>query len=57
MDEPIKLSIAATSKRVDIAAVVGSTFFNNVELPRKSQLDLGMGWRDSSWAAPARRSW
>ena len=47
MDEPIKLSIAATSKRVDIANVVGFSFFNNVELPRQSQLDIAMGWRDS----------
>src|SRR5262245_20907157 len=47
MDKPIKLSIAATSKRVDIANVVAFTFFNNVELPRRSQLDVAMGWRDS----------
>jgi hypothetical protein len=47
MDKPIKLSIAATSKRVDIANVVGFTFFNNVNLPRQSQLDIAMGWRDS----------
>jgi len=47
MDEPVKLSIAATSKRVDIANVVGFTFFNSVELPRQSQLDIAMGWRDS----------
>ena len=47
MKEPIKLSIAATSKRVDIANIVALTFFNNVELPRKSQLDVAMGWRDS----------
>ena len=47
MKEPIKLSIAATSKRVDIANVVGFTFFNNVELPPQSQLDVAMGWRDS----------
>ncbi|HEX9455805.1 MAG TPA: hypothetical protein VGA27_15660, partial [Candidatus Binatia bacterium] len=47
MDNPIKLSIAATSKRVDIANVVGLTFFNNSELPRQSQLDIAMGWRDS----------
>jgi TRAP-type uncharacterized transport system substrate-binding protein len=45
--KPIKLSIAATSKRVDIANVVGFTFFNNVELPPASQLDIAMGWRDS----------
>jgi TRAP-type uncharacterized transport system substrate-binding protein len=47
MNQPIKLSIAATSKRVDIANLVGFTFFNHVELPRQSQLDLAMGWRDS----------
>lgn len=47
MDEPLKLSIAATSKRVDIANVVGLTFFNNVQLPAQSQLDVAMGWRDS----------
>jgi hypothetical protein len=47
MDKPIRLSIAATSKRVDIANLVGLTFFNNVNLPRKSQLDVAMGWRDS----------
>jgi uncharacterized protein len=47
MNEPIKLSIAATSKRVDIANVVALTFFNNVELPRASQLNIAMGWRDS----------
>jgi hypothetical protein len=47
MNEPIKISIAATSKRVDIANVVAFTFFNNVELPRASQLDVAMGWRDS----------
>jgi hypothetical protein len=47
MDEPIRLSIAATSKRVDIANVVALTFFNTVELPRASQLDVAMGWRDS----------
>jgi TRAP-type uncharacterized transport system substrate-binding protein len=47
MDEPIRLSIAATSKRVDIANLVSLTFFNNVDLPRKSQLDIAMGWRDS----------
>jgi TRAP-type uncharacterized transport system substrate-binding protein len=48
MNRPIELSIAATSKRVDIASVVALTFFNNVELPRKSQLDVRMGWRDSA---------
>jgi TRAP-type uncharacterized transport system substrate-binding protein len=47
MDKPVKLSIAATSKRVDIANVVALTFFNNAELPRQSQLDVAMGWRDS----------
>ena len=47
MNGPIKLSIAATSKRVDIANIVALTFFNNVELPPKSQLDVAMGWRDS----------
>jgi uncharacterized protein len=47
MNGPVKLSIAATSKRVDIASVVALNFFNNVQLPRKSQLDLAMGWRDS----------
>ena len=47
MNESIKLSIAATSKRVDIANVVSLSFFNNVQLPRQSQLDVAMGWRDS----------
>src|SRR5262245_42347772 len=47
MNEPIKLSIAATSKRVDIANVVSLSFFNKVQLPRQSQLDVAMGWRDS----------
>jgi TRAP-type uncharacterized transport system substrate-binding protein len=47
MDKPIKLTIGATSKRVDIANVVALTFFNNAELPRQSQLDVAMGWRDS----------
>ena len=47
MNQPIKLSIAATSKRVDIANIVGFTFFNHAELPRQSQLDIAMGWRDS----------
>jgi hypothetical protein len=47
MNKPIKLTIGATSKRVDIANVVALTFFNNVELPRQSQLDVVMGWRDS----------
>ena len=44
---PIKLSIGATSKRVDIANVVAQTFFKNIELPLRSQLDVAMGWRDS----------
>ena len=48
MDKPVRLSIAATSKRVDIANAVALTFFNNVELPRESQLDVAMGWRDSA---------
>ncbi|MDP2605769.1 MAG: hypothetical protein Q8S00_24770 [Deltaproteobacteria bacterium] len=43
MNGPIKLSIAATSKRVDIANVVALTFFNNVQLPRRSRLDVAMG--------------
>ena len=47
MEQPIKLSIAATSKRVDIANVVALSFFNNAPLPRRSQLDVAMGWRDS----------
>jgi len=47
MNEPIRLSIAATSKRVDIANVISLTFFNNAQLPRQSQLDVAMGWRDS----------
>lgn len=47
MDKPLKLSIGATSKRVDIANVVALTFFNNVNLPRQSRLDVAMGWRDS----------
>src|ERR671926_471681 len=47
MKQPVKLSIAATSKRVDIAQVVSFTFFNNVQLPPKSQLNVAMGWRDS----------
>src|SRR5256885_12987617 len=47
MDKPIKLTIGATSKRVDIANVVALTFFNNVELPRQSELHVRMGWRDS----------
>ncbi len=47
MKEPIRLSIAATSKRVDIAAVVALSFFQHAALPRRSQLDVAMGWRDS----------
>jgi len=47
MKQPVKLSIGATSKRVDIANVVALTFFHHVELPRQSQLDVAMGWRDS----------
>jgi TRAP-type uncharacterized transport system substrate-binding protein len=47
MNQPIKLSIAATSKRVDIANIVGFTFFNQTRLPPQSQLDIAMGWRDS----------
>jgi hypothetical protein len=47
VEQPIKLSIAATSKRVDIANVVALSFFNNAPLPRRSQLDVAMGWRDS----------
>ena len=47
MNKPIKLTIGGTSKRVDIANVVALTFFNNVELPRQSELVVRMGWRDS----------
>ncbi|MGE5215737.1 MAG: TAXI family TRAP transporter solute-binding subunit [Chloroflexota bacterium] len=47
MDRPIKLTIGATSKRVDIANVVSLAFFNNADLPRQSRLDVAMGWRDS----------
>jgi uncharacterized protein len=47
MDKPVKLTIGATSKRVDIANVVALTFFNNADLPRQSRLDVAMGWRDS----------
>ncbi len=47
MDKPIKLTIGGTSKRVDIANVVALTFFNNIELPRQSELAVRMGWRDS----------
>jgi hypothetical protein len=47
MDKPIKLSFAATSKTRRYRKVVGYTFFNCIELPRQSQLDIAMGWRDS----------
>src|ERR1051325_11066297 len=47
MEAPVKLCIAATSKRVDIANVVSLAFFNNARLPRKSLLNVAMGWRDS----------
>jgi TRAP-type uncharacterized transport system substrate-binding protein len=47
MGAAIKLAIAATSKRVDIANLVAHTFFNNTALPPKSQLAVCMGWRDS----------
>src|SRR5690242_17771483 len=47
MEKPIKLAIGATSKRVDIANLVAFTFFNNIELPPKSELHVAMGWRDS----------
>ena len=47
MEVPIKLSIAATSKRADIATVVGGAFFNTADLPRRSELNVAMGWRDS----------
>ena len=47
MKQPIKLSIAATSKRADIANVIALSFFNSAPLPRRSQLDVAMGWRDS----------
>jgi hypothetical protein len=47
MNGPVRISIGATSKRVDIANIVALTFFNNVKLPRQSQLDVAMGWRDS----------
>ena len=48
MNGPVRISIGATSKRVDIANVVALTFFNNADLPRQSQLDVAMGWRDSA---------
>ena len=47
MKQPVKLTIGATSKRVDIASIVALTFFNQIELPRQSRLDVAMGWRDS----------
>jgi TRAP-type uncharacterized transport system substrate-binding protein len=47
MNYPVKLTIGATSKRVDIASIVALTFFNQTELPRQSRLDVAMGWRDS----------
>lgn len=47
MNQPIHIAIGATSKRVDIANVVAFTFFNSVELPPRSRLDVAMGWRDS----------
>jgi TRAP-type uncharacterized transport system substrate-binding protein len=47
MKHPVRISIGATSKRVDIASIVALTFFNHVELPRRSRLDVAMGWRDS----------
>lgn len=47
MKDKIELSIAATSKRVDIAAPVAVSFFNLLQLPRKSQLNVAMGYRDS----------
>jgi TRAP-type uncharacterized transport system substrate-binding protein len=47
METPIRLTLGATSKRVDIANMVAFTFFNHVELPPRSRLDVAMGWRDS----------
>lgn len=47
MKQPVKFTIGATSKRVDIASIVALTFFNQIELPRQSRLDVAMGWRDS----------
>ncbi|MGH7823967.1 MAG: TAXI family TRAP transporter solute-binding subunit [Candidatus Binatia bacterium] len=47
MSKTVKLSIAATSKRVDIACPVALSFFNNADLPPKSQLNLAIGYRDS----------
>jgi uncharacterized protein len=48
LEQPVKLSIAATSKRVGIANVIALSFFNSAPLPRRSQLDVAMGWRDSA---------
>ena len=47
MDQPIKLSIAATSKRVDIANLVGFTFFNQVE-SRQPMAISSWDWRGNS---------
>jgi TRAP-type uncharacterized transport system substrate-binding protein len=47
MDGRVRLSIAATSKRVDIACPVALSFFNHIRLPRKSQIDVSIGYRDS----------
>lgn len=47
MNDIVTLSIAATSKRVDIACPVALSFFNNIELPRQSQLNVAIGYRDS----------
>jgi TRAP-type uncharacterized transport system substrate-binding protein len=32
---------------VDIASIVALTFFNHIELPSRSRLEVAMGWRDS----------
>ena len=48
MKQPVKLTIGATSKRVDIASIVAMTFFNQIDLPRESRLEVAMGWRDSN---------
>jgi TRAP-type uncharacterized transport system substrate-binding protein len=47
MNDVVKLSIAATSKRVDIACPIALSFFNSIDLPPKSQLNLAIGYRDS----------